>query len=64
MLLEHKIMVFQVHRIGCVWKTPFRKSGRILLMNTKGSNTMNTPLILLMIAEGGTLLMITMEHYI
>ena len=27
MLLEHLVMVFHVHRIGCVWKTPFRKSG-------------------------------------
>ena len=27
MLLEYQVMVSQVHGIGCVWKTPFRKSG-------------------------------------
>ena len=26
MLAEHQVKVFQDHRIGCVWKTPFRKS--------------------------------------
>ena len=26
-------MVFQTHVIGCVWKTPFRKSGHILKCN-------------------------------
>ena len=32
MLLEHKAMVFQVHRIGCVWETPFCKSSHILFV--------------------------------
>ena len=30
MFLEHKVMVFQMYRIGYVWKNPFRKSGHIL----------------------------------
>ena len=30
MLCEYRVMIFQVHRIGCVWKTPFRKSGHLM----------------------------------
>ena len=26
-LLEHQVMVLQSQKTGCVWKTPFRKSG-------------------------------------
>ena len=29
--LEHKVMVFQVHSIGCVWKTPFCNSSHIFV---------------------------------
>ena len=42
MFIEHKVMVFQVHRIGCVWKTPFRKSSHICCyqnVSTKHSST-------------------------
>ena len=28
-LFEHQVMVLQSHKMGCVWKTPFRKSGHI-----------------------------------
>ena len=45
MLLEHKAMVFQVHRIICVWKTPFRKSGHIFVreLRTFGQVTFAAP---------------------
>jgi len=29
MSFDNKVMVLQVYEIGCVWKTPFRKSGHI-----------------------------------
>ena len=32
MLTKHYVMVYHVHRIGCVWKTPFHKSGHILVL--------------------------------
>ena len=31
-------MVFQIHRIGCVWKTPFRKSGHKYCVSLAVSN--------------------------
>ena len=27
MSFDNKVMVLKVHKFGCVWKTPFRKSG-------------------------------------
>ena len=32
MPFDNKVMVIQVHEIGCVWKTPFHKSGHIILI--------------------------------
>ena len=31
---DNQVMVHQDHRIGCVWKTPFRKSSHIIIIET------------------------------
>ena len=33
MSFDNKVMIFQVCTIGCVWKTPFRKSGHNFVVN-------------------------------
>ena len=40
MFLEHKVIVFQLCRIGCVWKTPFHKSGLISFIHGLGVSGM------------------------